>query len=286
MTAPNGAVPDGAYVIGADYGSNIEQDAVKPILDGKGREMLMKAAGGALDFFRRIGATRADHYDGQNQLKNRMDLIRDASGYGSAFMGMNWEVPASKWVVVPYDTQLGPIKGLSVANDGLVLKKGGLWRIDAHPTVSGYTQNQTILPIISPPYFYVLITYNPILPTYLLEVVNADGSLYTSRMYHAVANMAHEVSGLNAVNHPQSSAFSHTFVLDNMPAADSPDAPQHWKTVRLSMRYDPVNAGLLNIAYCTIKGGTKRSALIASRWSRDVENINYSPTVPDGGRLE
>ncbi|GAB4588748.1 hypothetical protein [Nocardia sp. IFM 10818] len=286
MTAPNGATPDGAYVIGSDFGSKTNKDQVKPMIEGSARKNLTDAFSLVGGLFQKIGATRADHFDGQNQLKDRTDLIRDASGYGSAFMGYNWDVPPSKWVVVPFDTQLGPVKGLTVGNHGLVLKKGGLWRVDAHATVSGYTLNQTIMPLSFPPYFTVITTYNPILPNYLIEVINADGTLYTSRMFHAVANMSFESQGLFGVNFPQSSAFSHTFVLDHMPPESSPGADTHWKTVRLSMGYNPVNAGTFNTAYCTIKGGTKKSALIASRWSRDVSNINYQHEVPNGGRRE
>ncbi|MGY2060373.1 hypothetical protein ACW9HQ_36385, partial [Nocardia gipuzkoensis] len=233
MTAPNRPAPDGAYVIGEKYGREHTRESVKDTIAHPARADLEKAVGGWGLFREKQGATWAQHYDGQNALRNRADLVKAASGHCSAFLGYNWDVPASKWVVAPFDTELGPAKRAVVdqAKNGIVLKAGGLWRVDVHATVSGYTLNQTIVPLPTAPYFTVITTYNPILPQYLLEVVNADGTLYTSRRFHAVANMSFEQSGYTGVNFPQSSAFSHTFVIDHMPVENDPAASNHWKTV-------------------------------------------------------
>lgn len=144
MTAPNHKVPDGAYVIGEDFGQGISKDAVKPLINGKATDMLWQAAAGIFKMRETVGATQAEHFDGQNALRARMDLLREVSGYGAAFMGMNWAVPTEKWVVMPFDTGLGPAKGVEVKDGGLVLKKGGLWRIDLHGTSQGYTECMTM----------------------------------------------------------------------------------------------------------------------------------------------
>ncbi|QIS05942.1 hypothetical protein F5X71_29785 [Nocardia brasiliensis] len=287
MTTPNLPAPDSAYVVGEKFAREHTAATVKDTIANPARAGLDKAVDGWGQFRRKQAVTWADHFDGQTSLRNRADLIKAASGHCSAFMGYNWDVPPSKWVVAPFDTALGPTKRAVVdpATNGIVLKAGGLWRVDVHATMSGYTMNQTIIPIISPPYFTVVTTYNPILPQYNIEIVNADGTLYTARRFHAVANMSFEQSGLGGVNYPQSSAFSHTFVLDNMPTEDDPAAPNHWKTVRLGIAYTPVNNGTFNSAYCSIRGGTRLSSMIASRWARNVENINYRPEVPAGGTL-
>lgn len=288
MTAPNKPDADGAYVIGDHYGSEVPKDkpAVEQFITAPARQALEKIVASMLKFDTDLKITRANHYDGQNQLKNRTDLLNNVSGYGSAFMGYNWDVPHSRWVVMPFDTQLGPVKGVAVDGGNLVLKKGGLWRVDAHATSTGYTLNQTIIPLPNPPFFMVKTEYNPIIPQYILEVLNADGSVFTQRKFDSVPNMSFAASGLvGGVNAPASAAFSHTFVLPNMPPESDPAAAESWKRVRVVMSYQPVNAGQLNYAYCTLKGGTMRSSLIASRWSRDTTNQNLQPTVPDGGNL-
>ncbi|MBP2211069.1 hypothetical protein JOJ87_001413 [Rhodococcus ruber] len=127
--------------------------------------------------------------------------------------------------------------------------------------------------------------YNPIVPTYLLEVVNSTGTVLTSRRFDAVSGVAPNQMTQEAVNKPVSTSFSHTFVLEDMPPEDDPTAPEHWAYVRLSMRWYPVWSGTFGGAVCKALGGTKLTSMTASRWSRDVANTNQPATVPDGGTL-
>ncbi|RBO87951.1 hypothetical protein DFR74_110207 [Nocardia puris] len=175
-----------------------------------------------------------------------------------------------------------------MAADGrIVLKSGGLWRIDAHATLSGYTLNQMVVPIPTPPYFTVVTTYDPIAPKFWIEVVTSRGEFLTVRACDSLPNVATYAAGLaQVVANPFSTTFTHTFVLDEMPAEADPAAPDHWAYARLTMRYDPINTAHFADARCTVTGGTASSALVACRWSRDVHHRHYVPDVPDGGDLQ
>ncbi|GAB4584392.1 hypothetical protein [Nocardia sp. IFM 10818] len=291
MTAPNHQTPDGAFEIGDKFGQGIGKDAVKPLIDGKARDMLWEAAKGIFRHREKVGATAAEHYDGQNAMRMRMDLLRDASGYGSAFMGKNWDVPAAKWVVMPFDTGLGPAKGVAVQDGRLVLKKGGLWRVDFHGAASGYTTSTTMTyypPVGGMPGRWVTTTeHTGIKPVYVIEVVGPDGKIFSSRRYESLANLSLVANGWfnPANNFPLSAAFSHTFVLPEMPPETDPKASESWYRVHVAMKYDLIPAGSIVSGQCKLVGGTQRTALIASRWSRDAVNLTDKAEVPDGGIL-
>ncbi|WP_032380946.1 hypothetical protein [Rhodococcoides fascians] len=285
---PNHDAPEGALVQGGRFSQDVTAETAKQIQTAAARDALELAADGFNEkLFRRVAATRATLADGQNNFAHRLDLLDNAAGHVSAVMGMNWMIPHNKWVVLPFDNQIGPAKKAAVvkpsANSGwLALKAGGLWRVDAHVTVSGYTSNVTYLPVIYPPYFVAINTYSPIKPVFLLEVMTPAGKLLTSRRFDAVTPVAVEQQGFVGVNFPNSSAFSHTFVVEEI-APDAP--PEQWVWVRLSMSYTIVADGTFSFAECQVKGGTKLSSLIASRWSKDAVNAIDAPTVPDGGTL-
>ncbi|CAM4322005.1 hypothetical protein NONI108955_20715 [Nocardia ninae] len=287
MTTPHQPRPDSAYVVGDKYGSDQTQQSVKTAINNRDLASFKEAQVEWKDQWQNNSDRLAYVINGQNAQSQRLELIKDIDGFASAFMGQNWTVSPSTTVMIPFNGKLGPNKKADVTEDGrLVLKAGGLWRIDAQATLSGYTLNQTIIPIISPPYFTVLTSYDPIAPKFWLEVMNAQGQHLTVRACDTLPNVAVYGAGvLSVVNNPATTAFNHTFVLENMPPVDDPAAPDHWAYVRLTMRYEPIATGTFASATCKLSGGTKSSGLIASRWSRDVQNNYYTPTVPNGGNL-
>lgn len=292
MTSPDGGSPDGSLAAGlfASWQARTQADekshlTAEPLQAWEGAQNALHGAR------QQQYQAAAELEDGQNALAGRIDLLGQASGHACAVMGHTWTVPHSTWVTLPFGTPLGPPKNAAVqstaaTNGMLVLKAGGLWRVDAHVCVEGYTQNTTIIPVIYPPYFIVQTTYNPIDPVYLLEVLDAQGNLLTAKQFHAVTGIGLDYAGgIVPINHPHSSHFQHTFVIEHMPPPNDPSAPDHWVYVRVSLRYEPYNVGMLAFATCKAHGGTRRSSLTASRWSRDVSNLNYAATVPDGGDL-
>ncbi|WP_407107877.1 hypothetical protein [Rhodococcus aetherivorans] len=291
MTAPGQDAPDGAWTLGSGMGQHLagmSPDDVVAVTTSTARADLTEAVDGYTAQRQQQSATRAEHTSGQQALKNRLDLLQSVAGHACAFMGYNWTVPHSTWVVLPFDTQLGPVKRAGVVtpadNSGwLVLKAGGLWQIDAHATVQGYSIGVTFYWLNN--ILYTITNYNPIVPTYMLEVVDAHGNLLSPRRFDAVTGVSPNQQSTDAVNLPVSSYFSHTFVVEDMPPEDDPAAPQHWVYVRLSMKWEPVYSGTFNGAQCKAIGGTKLSSLTASRWSRDVAHNVVAPTVPDGGDL-
>lgn len=292
MTAPDGGIPDGSLAPGlfaAAQAKTLEDFQAE--ITAMPREVWQLAQDAWKGTCQQQQMFIADMQDGQNALRSRVELLNQVSGHACAVMGNTWSVPHSTWVKLPFTTQLGPVKNAAVqstasTNGVLVLKAGGLWRVDAHVCVEGYTQNSTVMPVIYPPYFIIQTTYNPIDPEYLLEVLDAQGNLLTAKRFNAITGIGLDYSGgIVPINHPHSSHFQHTFVIEDMPPPDDPSAPDHWVYVRVSLRYEPYNVGMLALATCKAHGGTRRSSLTASRWSRDISHLNYSPTVPDGGDL-
>ncbi|WP_280430044.1 hypothetical protein [Nocardia brasiliensis] len=295
MSMPGQPRPDGTIIAGGDWRDKENQASVVAAVGGPVKD----AWQGAQDAWRAQWAGNEDAYasvlSGQGGIAHRLELLRDVAGYCSAFMGHNWSVATSTKVVVPFDRTVGPTKRTSViAPNGdtsgwLVLKAGGLWRVDAHVTVSGYTQNVTIIPVTYPPYVIYVYTFDPIAPLFWIEAFNASGELLTVRQFDALGNYAqYSATAAGSVAYPISTHFQHTFVVENMPPENDPGAPDHWVYVRLAMRYDPINTSgqWSTVAECKLTGGTKFSSLTATRWSRDVQHNVYAPSVPDGGRLE
>lgn len=289
MTSPDGSIPEGSLVPGlfSEAQAMTEDDAkaqmTAPVLDSYiSAQDIWKAA------CQRQRKTVADLKDGQNALRTRLDLLSQVSAYGAAVMAYNWDVPHSRWCVLPFETQLGPAKGVSVSTSGpetgfLTLKRGGLWRVDAQFAVTGYAIGMNFYVLNGVPIFYN--TYSPIFPRVMLEVVDANGELISAQQFDMVSDLALHTEIITLSNAPRSGAFSKTFVVDEMPDEDAPDAPEHWVHVRLSIRYEPIYTGWLNGTICKVLGGTKYSALSATRWSRDASHINYADNVPDGGDL-
>ncbi|MEV0759509.1 hypothetical protein [Nocardia sp. NPDC050435] len=287
MTTPQQPPPENAYVVGDKYGSDQTEQSIRTTITDRDLATAKEAQIAWKGQWEDNSDRLAFAINGQQAQSQRLALLQDIDGYASGFMGQSWTVSPSTTVQIPFNRQLGPQKKAEVAADGrLILKAGGLWRIDAHLTFSGYTLNQTIMPISTPPYFIVIQTWDPISAKFWLEVMNAQGQHLTVRACDALPNVA--LYGANTseiVNNPASVAYNHTFVLENMPSPDDSTAPDHWAYVRLTMRYEPIATGQFASAYCKLTGGTRSSALIAARWSRDIENIRYEPNVPNGGNL-
>lgn len=289
MTTPGGAAPDGAYVIGTEFGQDQNETTVRAAIRQPVINPWSLAQFNWRDLFLEKFDTVANLKDGQNAYKDRLDLLNQVSGHGSTVMGQNWQVPLNKWCAVPFTVQVGPMKrtGLDTANGRVSLKAGGLWRVDALMNCLGYTVHFTpgftIGGITYPPYW----TYNPLSVSYLIEVVSAAGMVLTAREFKAqVGGQPNEVKySPIPPDLPSSSAFSHTFVLENMPGQDTESgATGGWAYARLRM-YASGTTSVFTNSHCAIYGGTKTSGLTASRWSRDAVNIVNQPTVPDGGVL-
>lgn len=290
MTAPDGSSPAGSLAVGLFAARQAQTpEQAKAEMTAAPVGSYVNAQDAWKQACARPRKTLADLKDGQNAIKHRLDLLDAVSGYGSAVMGYNWNIPHSQWIVIPFDTQLGPAKGVAVTTGTdtgyLTLKRGGLWRVDTHFTVTGYAIGLNFY--IGPggiPVFYN--TYSPIFPKVMLEVVDAAGGLISATEYNLVSDLMLNQEGLSAAtNAPRSGAFSKTFVLPDMPDEQDPAAPESWVHVRMALRYEPIYTGVLNETHCKILGGTQWSSLIATRWSKDATNINYADAVPDGGNL-
>lgn len=286
MTTPNGSAPDGAWVVGSSYGSDLNEDSIRDAVTQAPIDAWQIAQDSWKYACQQQRQWAADLRDGQNGLKNRLDLLEEVSAYGAAVMGYSWRIPHSTWVVLPFETQLGPAKGVTVsapvaASGLLTLKKGGLWRIDAHATVEGYTYNMITAS---------QVMYSTIVPRLMIELVDhVSGSLISATRYDFESELSTSADSFISptVNAPQSGAFSKTFVLPEMLPEDDPEASESWVDVRVSVFVDPnpINGSLLSITEPKVLGGTKLSALSATRWSRDSVNLDFSDTVPDGGNL-
>lgn len=292
MTSPDGALPAGSLAPGLfaerqamDADEAKAQMTAQPIDSYVNAQDIWKA------FCRRERKTAAELKDGQLALRGRTELLSQVSAYGAAVMAYNWNIPYSTWCVLPFDTQLGPVKGVQVSTPAsetgyLTLKRGGLWRVDAMTAVQGHSVGAwfTINPLTN--LLEVHYSYSPIFPTLMLEVVNARGQLISATQCDMVSDLTvNSQIYLETNNAPRSAAFSKTFVLPDMPPENAPDASDHWVHVRLAIRYEPIHLGMISETSCKVLGGTARSALTATRWSRDATHINYADEVPDGGDL-
>jgi hypothetical protein len=283
VTTPGGSAPDGAWVLGSDYGKSITEESAKVTMKTPVINVWEGAQINWRQWLEKPFDTFADLKDGQIAYNDRVDLLNQVSGFSASVMGRNWLVPLSTWVRVPFGVQVGPGKRAGVEpavpeNVGgrLIIKAGGLWRVDALMNCLGYTRRYNWGGLTGVDTY----DYWPLSVTYLLEVVNSAGTVLTSRECKSQAgNQFTSVSIPQDPTVAQSVAFSHTFVLDNIDEANSAT----WSYVRMSMRADGIN-NLFTVSRCSIYGGTSKSALAATRWSKD-SGPTGTPTVGDGGTL-
>lgn len=228
--------------------------------------------------------------DGQLGLTSRLDLLDKVSGFASSVMSHNWNIPSGRWLVMPFNVQLGPSLAAEVSTPDpetgfITLKKGGLWRLDTHITVSGYAIGLNFY--INPggiPIFYN--TYSPVFPRVMIELVDAQGNLISSTQGSITTDLIQNAQSRQAwLEAPRSIAFSKTFVLPEMPHEDDEDAPNHWVRARIAVRYSPIYLGILSATTCKVHGGTSMSSLSANLWTRESANLDYEDEVPHGGNL-
>lgn len=83
-------------------------------------------------WFASIGRAGQDYRDGQEALTRRTDLLSPLLDYGSAYMGnlSGFDVTG----VMPFRTQIGPMRGCHLDADGIRLEDKGLWDIRAQLT--------------------------------------------------------------------------------------------------------------------------------------------------------
>lgn len=84
--------------------------------------------------FAPIGRAAQEIRDGQQDIAHRVDLIDSVLNYGTSFIKANKNISGSQ--VLPFTEQLGPMKGVEVGGNGLVLRNKGLWDLRAQVTVS------------------------------------------------------------------------------------------------------------------------------------------------------
>lgn len=288
MTTPNQNEPDGDWVweSGTSFGQGMTEESVDEALTRRPRNEISKAIAGFIGFRNRAQSTAADLTDGQNSLRDRLDLLQGITAHGTSVMSKNWKVDVLRtWKTLPFDTQLGPATRVSVTSDALVLKGGGLWRIDAHGAVSGYTIGLGFRTNPVTGFFEAYNMYREIKPAYLLEIRDAAGALLSAKSFDATPEAFYTEYGPpgQGLTGPYSTHYSTTLVVDR--PNDTSDNPAQWVYVRLLLRIDPSPSGVLSDVDATIHGGTQMAALTASRWSVDVDHVVHEPDVPDGGEL-
>lgn len=183
MTAPNGTMPDGAFVVGGRYGQDITEESAYAMMRGQPIKGFEDSQDSWKGLESDLSTSILDIEDGQLQLNNRVDLLEGVNGYCSTFMDANWNLAGQNRVSLPFNTQLGPSVGTSLYNGGIRLATKGLWRADAHCTFApGSNLN---------------------IQVYVAVVGVTSESVFTEHRFDLVATSAG----------PETAAFSHTFVV-------------------------------------------------------------------------
>lgn len=146
MTTPNGEIPDGAYV--GDAGApnaitdlnNLTEEEAKRRMQGsiapaftRQRDSVWQP-GGLLGILANLlfgpgaGLPAARISDGMTELRNRVDLMEDVSGYGGMILSNHHRVyGGNTYKVVPFNTPYGPNTPsvqLDTANHRIYLARG------------------------------------------------------------------------------------------------------------------------------------------------------------------
>lgn len=264
----------------------MSQNAVIEMMTAAPRAELLKAVTGFNASRTRLQSSAADLTDGQNALRGRLDLLQGITAHGTSVMSKNWTVDVlNTWKTLPFDRQLGPVTRVGVTSDALVLKGGGLWHIDVHAAVSGYTigLGSRINPATNMLEFYNM--YREIKPAYMLEIRDAAGVLLSARSFDATPESfytEYAPPGQGRTG-PYTTSFHTVFVVDR--PDDTTADPNAWVFVRLLLRVEPSPSGFLNDTLATIHGGTQLSGLTAVRRSVDTDHLAHAPAVPDGGDI-
>lgn len=288
MTSPGGPTPDGT-ITGGDLAplDGLEEQAWRDSIAGPEVDRF-NAAG---SIWRQAWADQftqvADLTDGQLDIAHRTDLLREVTGYGSAVMGMNWRVPTdSSWVDVPFDVQLGPAKHVSVVagekSGHLVLDGGGLWRVDLMMCGRGATTRQGMRwQSVGSGGFFI--------PTYTAYPARIDYRILVTQTSTLIARRDFTSSGVPYSTYSESVDTATDQVLKEMsvsfPTTFVFDPGIGAVTVQVQARVVPLSSGWLDTSQAQIFGGTKRSALVVTRWSTDDIDNFFISNPPDGGTL-
>ncbi|AEV51992.1 hypothetical protein [Prescottella equi] len=120
MTYPVGPAPDGAYVVGSDYGQSYDEANAMALMTGG----VKGAFSGAQDQFK-------DQFkvftDGQLALNQRTDLLSPLLDFGSAYMNTNQGF--NQTGQCSFSNQIGPMQGCRLSGGRIILDDKGLWDI-------------------------------------------------------------------------------------------------------------------------------------------------------------
>lgn len=289
MTTPGQSAPDGAWQYGDSMGQDMAGMSEAEVIDvatAAPRLDLVRAVNGFNAMQTSLLSSAADMTDGQRNLRNRIELLEGITAHGSSVMSKNWTIDVlNTWKTLPFDTQLGPATRVGFTSNALVLKGGGVWRVDAHIAASGYTIGLRIRTNPVTGFFEAYNIYREMKPAYMLEIRDAAGTLLSARSFDATPEAFYTEYGLpgNGLTGPYSTHYQTTFVIDR--PDDTTDDASAWVYVRLLARIEPSPSGILSSVIGNILGGTQMCGLTAVRWSVDTEHLAHAPTVPDGGEL-
>ncbi|WP_032380947.1 hypothetical protein [Rhodococcoides fascians] len=189
MTTPYGPPPDSALVFGGRYNQDITEESARNMMTGQAGTLYTDAGNSWIGVKDDVAGLAGEVKDGQLELTERVDLIESVSGYCSTFMSRNWTVAGNTRVTLPFDTQLGPNKGATPFQGGILMDSKGLWRCDAHvsfyPPTSGWGTT-TVSAAVFVSVYYI-----------------GTGTVYTEREFDIV------ISPQGA----ETAAFSDTFVI-------------------------------------------------------------------------
>lgn len=137
MTTPGITVPEGAYVPGTQFGQQHQGMGVEdakahlnvPVADAfVGFEGFLPSI---IEMFTgTYDGPYQEFHDGQIAINEQQERLQDVSGYGTAYMTANHYLRRRRWEEMPFDGQVGPVKGVSFDGMGLVLTKG-TWVLNA-----------------------------------------------------------------------------------------------------------------------------------------------------------
>lgn len=144
MTYPVGPAPDGAFVVGSDYGQSITEASAKAIMTGG----VKTSWTGAQDGFKGQFTEIDDRFeDFQRYLDSQIDYLKNVSGYCNLVMSKDWSITGggSGATPIPFDDYLGqyknasPYKGKftpsSKDRHGILLEAPGTWQADGRITM-------------------------------------------------------------------------------------------------------------------------------------------------------
>ena len=193
-----------------------------------------------------LGAIR----DGQLDLRNSLDALRDVSGYAAAYMPVNPFENRGVWLTAPFTESMlaDPVTGepigknATVNGDGTITLERGTWTIFAKVSWDQHDSGRTSIAI---------------------EVLNPSGGVYSLSEYYGNVEQGQY----------STAAFSHTGVC-----------PDPGYKVRVRYYNQVPGIGL----YWKLRwlGGTHRSQLSVSRWDLNTDGAVRDENPPDSGNSQ